>query len=202
MKCKNCGQKLAARAKFCGSCGTPSLGDSEIEQDDAPIERKDTRPYYSLSLPKLFIMSICTFGFYRVYWFYKNWTLKQSRDHSDVDPFWRAVFGPLFLYPLLQDMLSAERRLGREKSFSAGAMATAFIVSGIFAFLPKPYSRVVFLPELLILPIQALANQVNYANDPAGIVDGRIRGWNWAVVILGGGMLALALSGILFGDAS
>jgi len=47
---------------------------------DFPVEGGSTataqRPYFfTPSTLKFVLMSVCTFGIYELYWFYKNWTL-------------------------------------------------------------------------------------------------------------------------------
>ncbi len=39
----------------------------------------DTPIFFPASRTKLLVMSLCTFGLYEYYWFYKNWKLVRDR---------------------------------------------------------------------------------------------------------------------------
>jgi len=43
-------------------------------------------PFFAVSVLKLFVMCVCTFGIYQFYWFYKNWQRIAERDRETVWP--------------------------------------------------------------------------------------------------------------------
>jgi len=70
--------------------------------------------YFPVSLPKLFVLSIATLGLYQLYWFYRNWKYVKRRDGSPIMPFWRALFSPIWFYPLYRDLKRDSReRFGK-----------------------------------------------------------------------------------------
>ena len=48
--------------------------------------------YVTVGATKLSLMVVATFGIYALYWFYRNWKVIRDREHSDIQPFWRAFF--------------------------------------------------------------------------------------------------------------
>src|SRR6478752_3968098 len=50
------------------------------------------QPYFAVSPAKLIVMSICTFKFYELYWFYKHWNQIRITKRQEVLPFLRAMF--------------------------------------------------------------------------------------------------------------
>ena len=85
------------------------------EQGDKPDQEKehdsdtiDGPLYFPVSPLKLIVLSVCTFGLYKFYWFYKNWCLIKERESSlsmqigfrdsGIMPFWRALFTVLYCY--------------------------------------------------------------------------------------------------------
>jgi len=58
--------------------------------------------YFPVSVAKLVVMSLVTFGLYEIFWFYKNWQLIKLREHSEIRPFWRAFFAIFYCYTLFK----------------------------------------------------------------------------------------------------
>ena len=50
--------------------------------------------HYALSVTKLWVMSILSFGLYNLAFFYRHWAHLRDHHQQDVSPFWRAVFSP------------------------------------------------------------------------------------------------------------
>jgi hypothetical protein len=67
-------------------------------------------PCFPVSLLKLTVMSICTFGIYEAYWFYKNWNLIKQRRRSNIAPFWRAFFAYFFCYQCFDEIRQEARK--------------------------------------------------------------------------------------------
>jgi len=40
--------------------------------------------FFTTSTLKFVVMSICTFGLYELYWFYKNWVQVKARDGTSI----------------------------------------------------------------------------------------------------------------------
>ena len=60
--------------------------------DENPAPSTTVPPFFTASVLKLIVMSVCTMGIYQLYWFYKNWKLIKDRTGQKIRPFWRAFF--------------------------------------------------------------------------------------------------------------
>jgi len=158
-------------------------------------------PYFAVSTTKLVVMTLCTFGLYEVYWFYKNWSLIKKRDSSELRPFWRAVFSIFFCHGCFKDIQTAADKLG-VKTFSADAMAAGWVLASITWRLPDPYWLVSMCSILFMLPVQNAANEINAAAAPGHEPNASFGGWNILGVVAGGLVFVLGLVGAFMPDAA
>ena len=142
-------------------------------------------PHFPVSLLKLTVMSICTFGIYEVYWFYKNWNLIKQREGTNIAPFWRAVFGYFFCYQCFSRIRAHAESLGLHQSVPAGPLATGWIITSLLWKLPDPYWLVSALSFLFMLPVQALANRINSTITPHHDPNRRFTVWNLVGAVVG-----------------
>jgi hypothetical protein len=64
--------------------GTMSADITTIGETVSSAAGDSQAPYFAVSLLKLTVMSVCTFGIYELYWFYKNWRLIMEREKIDI----------------------------------------------------------------------------------------------------------------------
>jgi hypothetical protein len=160
------------------------------------LETEQT-PFFAVSLPKLAIISFCTFGGYAYYWAYKNWCLIKAREQSSIYPIWRGwIFGPYFSYVCFARM----RKYGEERQISGSprmaVLAAALVICTLLVVLPDPYFLVSIFTFIFLLPVQAYVNKINRAVAPKHNPNSRFGIWNWVGVILGGSMVILSFAGI------
>lgn len=103
---------------------------------EASTEKR--RLFFDVSVTKLVVMSIVTFGFYQVYWFYRHWRMAKERGES-VIPILRAIFGVLFAYALFQEIREAGRARSLVLMKSAGALAFLYFILQLTWRLPDPF---------------------------------------------------------------
>jgi hypothetical protein len=151
--------------------------------------------YFPVSVLKLAVMSTCTFGIYELYWFYENWCMVRDRERSDIIPFGRMFFAPLFCYSLLKKMDATAESQRIRRSIEAGPLAAGWIIFTILAKLPDPYWLVTFLAVGYLLPVQAAVNEINLVTSPKHNPNRRFTAWNIVGVVIGGLFLALVLIG-------
>ena len=154
-------------------------------------------PFFAVSLVKLAVMSVCTFGMYELFWFYKNWQRIRARDGSDIKPFWRAFFAVLYCYSCFRHIREHGEAMGLKSPIAAGALATGWILATLTYKLPDPYWLLTLSAIVFVLPVQAYVNRINAVAASSHDPNNRFRGWNWVAVVLGGGLLLLALVGML-----
>jgi hypothetical protein len=152
-------------------------------------------PFYSVSTPKLVILSLTTFGIYELYWFYQNWKRIQQQSGSDIRPFWRAFFSPLFCHPLVVSVNSAAESLHLAGKLPATVIMAAYV--GLLAThrLPDPWWMISMFSFLPLIPIQRRIQEIHEAIQP-----GRATAVGWSVrsvlaTALGSVLLAFTTSG-------
>lgn len=165
----------------------PAAQLSELKESAATV-------FFPVSVTKLLVLSICTFGLYEIYWFYRNWQLVKRRENSDIIPALRSIFGVLFCYALFRRVRD-EAENHRTKPIPAGPLAAGWIVLTVLWRLPGAYWLVTFLAILFMLPVQRAANAINRQAVPDHDPNSHFSGWNITAVVLGGLFFVLSLIG-------
>jgi hypothetical protein len=167
--------------------------------DDSPVEAQPTPAFFPVSLLKLAIMSLCTLGFYQIYWFYQNWKAVQRLTGDKLNAPIRAVFYPLTCFWLFGRIREQAEKVGVEVSFKAGALAIAVFVLNLLWRLPDPYGLVCLLGFAPLLPVQAAVNAINQKVAPGADSNSRFQAWNIAGLAVGGAVVALGIVGSFLG---
>src|SRR5215467_9105900 len=68
-----------------------------------------TAPFFATPTAKLVALSLVTFSLYEVVWTYYSWKALRARLGRSIWPFWRAVFAPIWMFGLC-DELNREAR--------------------------------------------------------------------------------------------
>lgn len=150
----------------------------------------DKPQYFHVGKLKFCLMSLCTFGIYEIYWSYKNWCFVKERDGSDLLPFWRSIFAPLWYYSLLGNLSEHSNSRVNFSGVWRGILAAAYFLLGALWKLPEPYWLVCYLSFIPILPaVTAIEN----LNGPQLIQEERSSHsiGNFAVYLIGGALFAL-----------
>ncbi|WP_157691774.1 hypothetical protein [Noviherbaspirillum autotrophicum] len=152
-------------------------------------------PFFAVSLVKLTVMSVCTAGFYELYWYYRNWQRIRQREGSHIMPFWRAFFSLFFCYSCFARIRDYGKETGMPMRVPAALLAAGWTVTTMLWKLPDPYWWASSLAVVFLLPAQAQANRLNAIACPGHQRNARLSAWNWLVVALGGSFTVLALIG-------
>jgi len=127
-----------------------------------------------IPVSRLVVMSIVSLGLYAMYWIYRNWRYLKERDGLNIQPFWRAWFGIFYCHSILKAIQTDRQTNAIEKaSFSAGGLATGWILLTILATAIGQNAAVSFLGTLIslssvlfFLPAQNYINRVNEKLSP------------------------------------
>ena len=152
-------------------------------------------PFFAVSLPKLVVLSLCTIGFYQLYWFYQNWCRIKEREGLDISPFWRSFWGYFFCHECFTHIRNHAERKGVAISFHAGALTAGWIAANLSWNLPPPYSLIGYLAVVFLLPVQATVNRINCSVMPGRDPNSRFSSWNWLGIVVGGIFLLLVVIG-------
>lgn len=149
---------------------------------------------------KVVVMSLCTFGLYPTYWFYRNWRAIKIQDRDDIWPVWRAIFSPLWAYSCfsaIKEIAEKPRGMG---AMSAGWLAIAYFLLNVISRLPDPYWIFSLLAFVPLLPVNSLIRNHNRSGGLDHKADDAFTVWNWLGIIVGGLFLLLVLVGLTLGD--
>ena len=138
--CSNCGSGYQPPNQFCNSCGaalsnTPSV-EREVEMDIGWGMDRVLR--YRISLQRVLLMSVLSYGFYVFYWFYITW--KQYRDHTDANayPVWHAltllvpIYGLFRTYAHMRSLKELMLNANLPSSISPGWAVLLVLVGEVF----------------------------------------------------------------------
>jgi hypothetical protein len=164
--------------------------------DDALLIAANQPPFFAVSLRKLTVMWLCTFGVYHYYWFYKNWVLIKKRESSDIMPAARAFFSVFYCYPCFANISNFRLAGENRPTMHAGGLAAIWIIAYLFRRLPGPYALIVLMIIPCMLVVQRRANAINIETLPRHDPNNRFSPLNWIVIVLGGVFWILAIIGL------
>ena len=162
----------------------------------APSHEIKAQPvFFAVSARKLVVLSICTLGFYQMYWMYRHWKLVRDQGGEALSPALRTVMAVFFCYPLFRRILRHQSAPDASR-WAAGPIAIGWVVLCLLWWLPVPYGLITNLAAMfIVVPVQNAANAVNRAVAPDHAPNARIAVLDWLVVVPGGLLLALGLVG-------
>lgn len=183
MYCKKCGKKNPEGSKFCQHCGVKFNEPISVSKDKAEFSPSDEYidvnhpPYpYVISIWKLVIMCLATFGLYEIYWFYRQWksfNTDSNLKHGSFTLWIYSLFAPLSSYSLFKHISSNVKEINNGKGLEAGGLAV------VYFFLTRFWLG--FLP---LIPVQNKINlywEKKYGNK---LVKSNFGVWNWIVVVV------------------
>jgi len=169
---------------------SPSTAPPPSAAANEPAVTRTALPFFSVSTTKLLVMSLCTLGIYELYWFYKNWKLVAARSTQKISPFWRALFSPIFCFPLFQEIHTQVEEHAIERQFSAGALAAIYLGLSLTHKLPDPYWLVCFLSIVPLMIVQSAVNELHAQLHPSFERNSRF-GVGSLAGVAGGSLLVL-----------
>lgn len=80
---------------------------------------QESKPSFFVVAPiKFTLMIAMTWGFYYIYWSYKNWKLYKMSTGTNISPYIRAYFNIFFVYSLFQRINQNIEKTGRSIAWS------------------------------------------------------------------------------------
>jgi len=162
---------------------------ADVGTADSAIEP----PFFAVSLFKLSILSVCTFGLYELYWFYKNWDVIRRREQRVINPIWRALFSVFYSYSYFSRVKEFKHPGVAPSGLPAGALAVGWGLFSVAWRLPDPYWLVSMVAVVFLLPVQRRVNEINAAAAPGHSANDRLTPLNWIGIAIGGAALILAI---------
>lgn len=112
---------------------------------------------------KLIVMTLATFAFYPLYWFYKNWKVEQAVSGEAISPVLRTFFILIFFYSFASRVKDHAMIAEVPARYSPLLLSIAIVAIWLASYLPDPAFLVVFLLPLPVLPIQRTLERLNAA---------------------------------------
>lgn len=148
---------------------------------------------------KFSLLCFLSGGIYLIYWQYKSWSYLKQKQQSDIQPFWRAIFGILFIISLSKKLASlAGKKKGRSLGNYAVLAGILYIIMYITHKFPDPYWVISLFAFAPLIPIAKYQNFYISEEYPGAPVISRFNGWEIAIVILGGALMSIIILGFLF----
>jgi hypothetical protein len=177
-----------------------------LPQEEVGVEP----PFFAIGLPKLAVMSICTFTLYQLYWFYQHWKRIAARERSTISPVARTIFTVVFCYSCFARIRDYDGSndgtlslLGRRDapadaprvgwSLPAAPLAIGWTVMNLVGWVSDAYSLISLLDVVFLLPVQAYANRLNTTANRSHHRNAQLTVWNWVGVTVGVLLLLSAL---------
>ena len=152
--------------------------------------------FFAVGLFKLAVMSVCTLGLYKIYWFYLNWKAARRLDGDRPLPLVRAIFYPIMSYALFRRVDNHALRLALPGRISSLGLGLALFILDAAYRLPDPWWLVAFASFVPLLPVQAAVNAMNERVAPNADRNRRFTAWNILGVVLGVAFIGLILIGL------
>ena len=147
--------------------------------------------YYPVSLGEFILMNVVTAGMFSFFWMWKCWRWAKPREHPHIQPFWRALFSMIWLYPLFADAARRERLplwlrlagIGGAALYlvwiAASITFSAMGVAPVLVTLVGAASFVCFLPALLAV------NRLNAARPRIELANSAMTSHTTVALLLG-----------------
>jgi hypothetical protein len=175
--------------------------------NDEPAASDEAHKFYVVGPLKFALLYAFTFGFYQLYWFYKNWSRYRAHTQESLWPVPRAIFTIFFTHSLFRRVNETIEAQDLEYSWDPGTLATwyvlAQIANRIMDRLPDSTDKVVVPIELIImLPVVGYIlccaqRAINVAcGDPTGASNKRLTWANYLWLVIGFLTLVLILLGL------
>jgi hypothetical protein len=124
--------------------------------------RKEMRQaYFTAGAMKFSLMSLTTFGIYEPYWFYRNWRIIRDREQSQISPFWRACFAPIWTFSMGSRLTKEAKDQNIPLGLPVVALGVIYLLLNALWRLPDPYWLVTTLTFIPLLLFDFAARRLN-----------------------------------------
>lgn len=144
--------------------------------------------FWYVDANKLAVMSLVTFRLYEIFWLYKNWTYIKTARNGKMQPFWRAWFSPIWIYPLLKEVAEEGKQRNSADELPAGQLAIAYVVLFLCGrFLQGQLQVIGWFSFIPLLSVQEYINSINKEQSTTPI-NSRFTAVNWIAILVGGSL--------------
>ncbi len=163
----------------------------DTERAAAPADPLST--LFAPSAAKLALLCATSFGWYALYWFYRNWrALRLLSGRRRISPVWRSVFSLLWVFACFRGL---ERIIGAQRGALVGWLgpALAYVCLSLLGVWPSALSLLTLLTWTPVLLVnQRLARFKQARGLPQSAAE-RFTAWTWAWLAIAGPFALLVM---------
>ncbi len=207
-RCPSCGAANPEGAEYCSLCksilkekkedsGSEQATSEDVKQDD--IDSYEEEPFFIVSTKKFTIMSLCTFGIYEYYWFYKNWKFVK-KNIKKVSPFWRTVFAIFCCHGLFKIVKEYADQRRVECGYKPDLIAVYYILLSIVWRAPEPLSLISMMTFVPLLSVQKAINSIKGKVSPLTPDNSKFSAWNIVMIVIGIMVWVLVVMGLFVSE--
>jgi hypothetical protein len=166
-----------------------------ISGEHATLPAEGEPLFFAISVRKLVILGVCSFGLYVLYWFYRNWCLVRDRSpFEEISPGARTFWSVFTANSLFTRMRNEARQAGLEFRVKPGELAVIyFALAGIASQLPDPWWLISLASVAPIAYVQQVVNATHAVTRPLVRPADGYRWGEWAIIYFGGTFVALVI---------
>ncbi|UYK86108.1 MFS transporter permease [Xanthomonas sacchari] len=163
----------------------------DTESAAAPADPLST--LFAPSAAKLALLCATSFGWYALYWFYRNWrALRLLSGRRRISPVWRSVFSLLWVFACFREL---ERIVGAQRGALVGWLgpALAYVCLSLLGAWPSALSLLTLLTWTpVVLVNQRLARFKQARGLPRSAAE-RFNAWTWTWLAIAGPVVLLVV---------
>ncbi|MRH02334.1 MFS transporter permease [Xanthomonas sontii] len=148
---------------------------------------------FAPSAAKLVLLCATSFGWYALYWFYRNWrALRLLSGRRRISPVWRSVFSLLWVFACFREL---ERIVGAQRGALVGWLgpALAYVCLSLLGAWPSALSLLTLLTWTpVVLVNQRLARFKQARGLPRSAAE-RFNAWTWTWLAIAGPVVLLVV---------
>ncbi|MEL4890399.1 MFS transporter permease [Xanthomonas protegens] len=146
---------------------------------------------------KLALLCATSFGWYALYWFYRNWrALRLLSGRRRISPVWRSVFSLLWVFACFRGL---ERTIGAQRGALVGWLgpALAYVCLSLLGVWPSALSLLALLTWTPVLLVNQRLVRFKQARGLPQSAAERFTAWTWAWLAIAGPLALVILVGMV-----
>lgn len=173
-RCEECGEA----SELCADCLPASLA-----------------LYAPISLTKYAVLLVVTCGLYELVWTYRAWKSEMQRSGEVLSPFWRAVFGRIYGFPLFAVIHRQANQAGATPWWNPDVMALVMLLCSIATNFTDWGFVFLLLSIVPLLIVQRTVLELHALRGGRGQINDRFRRSHWGLIVLFALVVFVALTG-------
>ncbi len=146
---------------------------------------------------KLALLCATTFGWYALYWFYRNWqAIRLISGRRRISPVWRSVFSLIWIFACFRalDRVTGPHPQG---ALGWGWPALTYVGLSLLWVSPSPLALLGLCAWLPLLVINRRLVRFKRARGLPARAQERFTGWTWTWLAIAGPLALLVLSSVV-----